>query len=343
MTPKNKTRKRPLKDKTVKAEKRHSRELQLRLHAMMKRIRLFEEKIAALYPEREMKCPVHLCIGQEAIAAGVCANLKKEDYVFSNHRGHGHAIAKGAAMEPLMAEFYGKTTGCSRSKGGSMHIIDVEHGLLGTSAIVGGGIPMGVGAALASKIRGENRITAIFFGDGASEEGAFYESFNFASLHRLPVIFVCENNFYATNSHQTARQFACRIHDAAGIFDSPGVCVDGNDVLAVYDAAKTATERARNGWGPALIEAKTYRWKGHVGPEADHEKGLRPMDELLKWMERCPIANFERHLLKEKTATPKKLIGVAEVISKEVDAAVTFAKESPYPEPSELFEHVYSV
>jgi pyruvate dehydrogenase E1 component alpha subunit len=171
-----------------------TKKILLDLYKSMLRIRMFEEKIVDLYPEQEMKCPVHLCIGQEAIAAGVCQHLEKGDYVFSNHRGHGHCLAKGTKMRPLMAEFYGKATGCSGGKGGSMHIIDIENGILGTSAIVGGGIPMGVGAALAASIRGEDSVTAVFFGDGAFDEGAFYESFNFATLKRLPVVFVCENN-----------------------------------------------------------------------------------------------------------------------------------------------------
>ena len=186
------------------------------LFKSMLRIRLFEEKIVELYPEQEMRCPVHLCIGQEAIAAGVSLHLENEDYVFSNHRGHGHAIAKGADMAPLMAEFYGKATGCSKGKGGSMHIIDVDKGMLGTSAIVGGGIPMGVGAALASHIKRDKKITVIYFGDGAADEGVFYESMNFASLKKLPVVFICENNYYATNSHQKARHPTCEISTGAG-------------------------------------------------------------------------------------------------------------------------------
>jgi pyruvate dehydrogenase E1 component alpha subunit len=320
----------------------YSSALQIQLYTAMLRIRLFEEKIVALYPEQEMKCPVHLCIGQEAIAAGICANLEKRDYVFSNHRGHGHSLAKGAGMKPLMAEFYGKATGCSKGKGGSMHIVDVPNGLLGTSAIVGGGIPMAVGSALASKIKGEQSITAVFFGDGAFEEGAFYESFNISARKRLPVIFVCENNFYATNSHQRARQFACKISSSAIAFDAPGVCIDGNDVLSAYKAGKDAAQRARNNGGPTLIEATTYRWKGHVGPDTDHEKGCRPKDELLEWIKKCPIGRFEKHLLETGILDANALIAITEEIGIEVDDAVKFAKESPYPDVSELLTQVYS-
>ncbi|MBI5492180.1 MAG: thiamine pyrophosphate-dependent dehydrogenase E1 component subunit alpha [Deltaproteobacteria bacterium] len=319
-----------------------TRKLLVEMYSVMLRIRMFEERVVDLYPEQEMKCPVHLYIGQEAIAAGVCLNLKKEDYLFSNHRGHGHCLAKGSAMGPLMAEFYGKKSGCSRGKGGSMHIIDVENGILGTSAIVGGGIPMGVGAALASTMRGEDRVTAIFFGDGAYDEGAFYEAFNFASLKKLPVVFICENNFYATNSHQSARQPGCRISDAAAAFDAHGVCVDGNDVIAVYKASQDAVTRARRGGGPSLIEAKTYRWKGHVGHEEDHPKGCRPKEELDYWKERDPLKVFREMLLKRDVMTASELDEIGASIKQELDAAVRFAKESPYPDEDELLKDVYS-
>jgi pyruvate dehydrogenase E1 component alpha subunit len=289
-----------------------------------------------------MKCPVHLCIGQEAIASGVAINLNKNDYLFSNHRGHGHYLAKGGAMRPLMAEFYGRTTGCSKGKGGSMHIVDVEAGILGTSAIVGGGIPMGVGAALASSMRGDGRVTAVFFGDGAYDEGVFYESFNFAALKNLPVVFVCENNLYATNSHQSARQPVCKIADSAKTFGAPGICVDGNDALAVYGAALEAVERARSGGGPTLIEALTYRWKGHVGPETDFEKGCRPEEELNQWLKRCPVKNFKKNLMESGLLTEAAEKNITDKILAEIDDAVSFALESPLPEKAALYEDLYS-
>lgn len=319
-----------------------AKNLAARLYSAMLRIRLFEERIVALYPEQEMKCPVHLCIGQEAVATGVCLNLEKKDYVFSNHRGHGHCLAKGSAMGPLLAEFYGKKTGCSSGKGGSMHIVDVENGILGTSAIVGGGIPMGVGAALASSLRNDGLVTVIFFGDGASEEGVFYESFNFAALKKLPVVFVCENNFYATNSPQAARQASCRISSTAAAFDAHGVCIDGNDVTAVYEAAKSAVAQARNGGGPSLIEAITYRWKGHVGTTADYEQGCRPKEELFDWLERCPIKRFKTLIRDSGAMTEIEMDETASLINREIDAAVAFAKESPYPEASDLLTNVYA-
>ncbi len=315
---------------------------QLALYISMLRIRLFEERIVALYPDQEMKCPVHLCIGQEAIASGVAANLTREDYLFSNHRGHGHYLAKGGAMRPLMAEFYGRTTGCSSAKGGSMHIIDLDAGIAGTSAIVGGGIPMGVGAALASSLKKDGRVTAILFGDGAYDEGVFYESLNFAALKKLPVIFVCENNLYATNSHQSARQATCKIAGAAEGLGSPGICVDGNDVEAVDSAAAKAIERARSGEGPTLIEATTYRWKGHVGPEADFLKGCRPEEELNEWLEKCPIKNFREKLKKIGILTEAVEKDLRDNITEEIDDALKFALESPLPDKAALYDDVYS-
>jgi len=312
------------------------------LYTSMLRIRLFEEKIVELYPEQEMKCPVHLCIGQEAVAVGVAAVLKREDYLFSNHRGHGHCLAKGMDMKALMAELYLRTTGCSRGKGGSMHLVDTSVSIPGTSAIVGGGIPMAVGAALASAMRGDGRIAVVFFGDGAFDEGVYHESMNFAALRRLPVVFVCENNFYATNSPQDARQPLCRIAESASSYGVPGVCIDGNNVLEVLDASLDAAERARSGKGPTLIEAKTYRWKGHVGPEVDHEKGARPMDELFHWMKRCPVRNFEEALLKAGILDDGQTAAMRENIRKEIDEAVEFSKRSPRPEASDLLTQVYA-
>ncbi|MBI5827171.1 MAG: thiamine pyrophosphate-dependent dehydrogenase E1 component subunit alpha [Deltaproteobacteria bacterium] len=312
------------------------------IYSTMLRIRMFEEKIVELYPEQEMRCPVHLCIGQEAVPAGVCANLHAMDYVFSNHRGHGHCIAKGSGFKPLMAELYGKSTGCSGGKGGSMHLIDTENGVMGTSAIVGGGIPMGVGAALASSMRGEERVTVIFFGDGAYDEGVFHESFNFASLKKLPVVFVCENNFYATNSPQSARQPVCRISESARAFNAPGVCVDGNDAAAVYRASREAVERARKGGGPTLIEAATYRWKGHVGPEEDFEKGFRDREELIHWKGRCPINAFAERLAASDIISRRDMEGLARGIEKELDEAVAYAKKSPYPAEHDLLSDVYA-
>ncbi len=332
-------------DMTIGEEelKKIPRNTLLELYTTMLTIRMFEEKIVELYPAQEMKCPVHLCIGQEAIAAGVCQDLRRDDYIFSNHRGHGHCLAKGASMKAMMAEFYGRATGCSRGKGGSMHIVDTARGILGTSAIVGGGIPMGVGSALASRLRGDNKVSVVFFGDGAYDEGVFYESFNFASLKKLPVVFVCENNFYATNSPQSSRQSSCEIANSAAAFGAPGICLDGNNVLEVYNVALEAIGNARSGGGPSLIEARTYRWKGHVGPEVDYEKGARSKEELLYWMKKCPVKNFERGLRDTGIITESELDAIPQAIMAELDKAVSFAIESPYPGPEALYEDLYRI
>lgn len=300
-------------------------------------IRLFEERIAGLYSEQEIKCPVHLCTGQEAIAAGVCIHLRKEDYIFSTHRSHGHCIAKGMDLNSIAAELYGKAAGCSRGLGGSMHLADPENGIPGTTAIVGGCIPLAVGAALSSKIKKQDRISAAFFGDGAVDNGVFHESLNFASLKKLPVIFVCENNFYATNSPQKARQPDVNIADRAAGYGMPGRCVDGNDVTQIYKIAEEAVQRARAGGGPTLLEFKTYRWKAHVGPNPDIETGCRPADEYASWIKKCPVERLARHLIESSIVFDKDLSD----IEKKVEESIEFAKKSPFPEPAKLLDHVY--
>ncbi|MBI5892286.1 MAG: thiamine pyrophosphate-dependent dehydrogenase E1 component subunit alpha [Deltaproteobacteria bacterium] len=317
-------------------------ELLIQMYSTMLKIRMFEEKIIEVYPVQDMQCPVHLCIGEEAIAAGVCLNLKKEDYIFSTHRNHGHCVAKGSDMKLMMAEFYGKKTGYSKGKGGSMHMVDPENGILGTSAIVGGAIPLAVGTALASAMKKDGRVSAAFFGDGAAEEGTFHESLNFASLKKLPVVFVCENNFYATNSYISARQPHNDIAKKAESYLIPSVQIDGNDVVAVYEEARKAVERARAGKGPSFIECRTYRWKGHVGPDCDYEKGCRPKEELDVWMDRCPVKTFEDFILKNKSISEKELQQLKANIAKELDNAVSYGRTSPLPDDKELFEDVYA-
>jgi pyruvate dehydrogenase E1 component alpha subunit len=318
-----------------------SKDTLIGLYRTMLRIRLFEEKIVELYPAQEMMTPVHLYIGQEAVAAGVISNLKKQDYIFSNHRSHGHCIAKGSDFKGIMAELYGKKTGCSKGKGGSMHLVDVERGILGTTAIVGAGIPMAVGTALASQMKGDGLVTVAFFGDGAADEGVFHESLNFASLKKLPVVFVCENNFYATNSPLKARHSTCHIAGSSPAYNMPGVCVDGNDPVRVYKEAEGAVKRARRGDGPTLIEANTYRWKGHVGPETDFEKGSRPKKELIEWMERCPIKSFGELLKKGSVMSEEDMAREKRDIERELDEAVDFAKKSPWPKTEELLKDLY--
>lgn len=310
------------------------------LYTMLK-IRRFEEKIIELYPEQEIKTPVHLCIGQEAIAAGVCENLNKDDYVFSTHRNHGHYIAKGIDIKLLMAELYGKVTGCSRGKGGSMHPVAPECGILGTSAIVSGGIPLAVGTSLASRFKKNKRVSVTFFGDGAVDEGTFYESLSFSSLKKLPVVFVCENNFYATNSAQLARQPLDNISKRAESYGIPGYAIDGNDVLGIYRLAEETVNKARDGLGPTLIECRTYRWKGHVGPECDYEKGCRPKKELEEWMEKCPVEIYKNFLVKNKVISASEFQDMVKEADENIESAVRFAKESPFPEECELVQDVY--
>jgi len=317
------------------------RSVLLGLLSKMLLIRRFEEKIIEVYSLQDMKTPVHLYIGEEAIASAVCMSLEKHDYVTTTHRSHGHCLAKGMDPKPLLAEFYGRETGCCKGKGGSMHPVDPDNGIMGTSAIVGGGIALAVGSALAAKMRKTDSVSVPFFGDGASDEGIFHESLNFASLKKLPVVFICENNFYATNSHQSARQPHCDVAKRAEGYGIPGFQVDGNDALEVYRVSKEAIQRARNGEGPSLIECKTYRWKGHVGPDCDHEKGCRPKQELEDWMEKCPVEAYKNYLFDNKVLDEAELNGMLKKIDADIESALKFAKESPFPKEEELLTDVY--
>lgn len=312
-------------------------------YAMMARIRKFEEKVAELLEDDEIKCPTHLYIGQEAIAAGVCVNLQKGDYIFSTHRSHGHYIAKGGSLKLMMAELYGKKTGCSRGKGGSMHIVAEEVGFLGSSSVVGGNIPLAVGAALASNIRQNTHVSVAFFGDGATDEGIFHECLNFASLHKLPVIFVCENNFFSTHLPLSLRQPGDNIYHKAEMYMMPGIRVDGNNVIEVIQASEKAIEGARNGKGPALIECRTFRWRAHVGPWLDVDVGFRRKEEVEKWMKRCPIKACEKVLIERGDLSEREISHIYKEIDEEIEEALVFAKESPFPDESELIEDVFKI
>lgn len=311
------------------------------MYLTMLRIRQFEEMVADLILQGEINCPTHLYIGQEAIATGVCANLRQDDYVFSTHRSHGHYIAKGGDTKALMAELYGKVTGCSQGRGGSMHLASAEIGLAGSSAIVAGTIPLAVGAALAFARQKTDRISVAFFGDGAASEGVFYESLNFASLQKLPVVFICENNLYSTHMPISACQADANIYQKAEVFCLPGVRVDGNNVMAVFETARKAIEDARHGKGPTLIECLTYRWRGHVGPSDDLDKGLRSKEELDAWMAKCPIKALAPILLKHDIISESEKKQIDESIEREVAEALAFARASPYPEEGGLFNHVF--
>jgi len=292
---------------------------------MMILIRKFEEKLVELYPEQEIRTPVHLYIGQEAVATGVCSALSEEDYIFTTHRSHGHYLAKGGDVKALMAELYGKETGCSRGHGGSMHVFDLNKGILGSSGIVAGSISLALGSAMSSVIRDDKRVSVCFFGDGAVEEGVFSESLNLAALYKLPVLFVCENNRYATNSELSNRQPLDTIYKRADAFGIPGKRIDGNDVFEVYQAAAEAVRRARDGEGPSLLECMTYRWKGHVGPGED----TRDANEVSQWKSNCPITKLKQ--VASKSCQIEDTASIENEINCIIDGAVQFAKESVFP------------
>lgn len=310
------------------------------LYRAMLRIRLTEESLAAMIEHGEIGCPTHLYSGQEAVAAGVCSVLRPDDYVFGAHRSHGHYLAKGGGLRELVAEVLGKSTGCSRGRGGSMHLVAPEVGVLGTVPIVAATIPIAVGAALASKLRRDGRVTVSFFGDGATEEGTYHEAMNLAAVYRLPVILVCENNLYASHLHLLERRAKDNILDGAQAHGMPGMCVDGNDVVAVHDAAATAVERARDGNGPAFLECRTYRWRGHVGASLDADVGVRRRDELPQWRSKDPLLRARQQLL-SGGVREQELTDIERELCREVEDAIQFARSSPFPDASELHDHLF--
>jgi TPP-dependent pyruvate/acetoin dehydrogenase alpha subunit len=318
-----------------------SKDKQLALYTTMKTIRLFEERISDLYARGQIPGLVHLYIGEEAVAAGVCAVLQEDDYITSTHRGHGHVIAKGAELNPMMAELYGKKTGYCKGKGGSMHIADMTLGILGANGIAGGGLPIAVGAGWSAKWRGTDQVAVCFFGDGSSNNGAFHESLNLASVHRLPVIFVCENNLYGISVCQAKHQAITDVAVRATAYDMPGVVVDGNDVTAVFLAAEKAVKRARAGEGPTLVECKTYRWRGHHEGDPNQGARYRTREEIDVWKNKCPIERFARQMVSNRTATAKKLEAIDREITGRIDAAVVYAETSEFPAYEEMFEDVY--
>ena len=318
-----------------------SREVLGELYRVMLRIQKVELKVAELYHHDEMKTPINLCLGQEAVAAGVCLNLKTDDYVFSNHRGHGHYIAKGGGVKAMVAELYNRETGCSRGRGGSMHLIDTAVGLLGSSAIVGGCIPLATGAALGSVIKQDKRVSVAFFGDAAVEEGAIYESINFAMLKKLPVVYVCENNLYAVSSPLGKRQARDDIYRRFEGMSIPGYRVDGNNVIEVYRTAGKAVEHARRGGGPSFMECRTYRLRDHQGTGSGVEVGYRTQAEIDTWAARCPVKNYERFLIEQKIMTASEIEEIATAINREVGEAFEFAQTSPLPGEDEVLDYLY--
>ena len=297
----------------------------------MIRIRRVQMAIESRYLENEMQTPVHLCIGQEAVAVGVCANLEKNDYINSTHRGHGHYLAKGGNLRTLIAELYGRESGCSRGRGGSMHLVAAQAGHYGSSSIVGGGIPIGTGMGLAIKMRKRNNVSVIFFGDGAADEGVLYESINFAVLKKLPVIFILENNQYSVCSPNSARQTGDNIFHSMPARLLMTKIVNGNDVLHVYDSANKAVSRARMGRGPSFIECRTYRIRGHAGCEAQDIAGYRPVEEIEFWKALCPVAAFQRKLLKKNLITLNEIKKMEKKIGDQIKDAFDFARQAPLP------------
>ncbi|MDK2782573.1 MAG: acetoin:2,6-dichlorophenolindophenol oxidoreductase subunit alpha [Thermococcaceae archaeon] len=310
------------------------------MYETMVKIREHEERVAELFARGKIPGFVHLYTGEEAVATGVMAHLSKDDFIASTHRGHGHFIAKGGDIKASMAELFGKATGICKGKGGSMHIADLDIGELGANGIVGGGIPHAVGAALGIKLNGLDNVAVAFFGDGASNQQNFHEAINIAAIWKLPVIFVCENNLYQISLPYSRQQTIKSVAERAAAYGIPGVSVDGQDVFAVYEVAKEAIERARNGEGPTLIEAKTYRFRGHF--EGDPQV-YRSKEEVEWWKQnKDPIVIFERTVLEKGLLTKEELDEVREKVKKEIEEAIKFAEESPWPKPEELLEDVFA-
>lgn len=303
----------------------------------MVRIRKFEEKVYLLFLEGKVLGTIHQYQGQEAVAVGVCRALRRDDYLTSTHRPHGHCIAKGVSLNSMMAELFAKSTGCCKAKGGSMHMGDIAVGAIPAIAIVAGGVTLAAGMGLAYKFQKSDRVVACFFGDGAVNEGAFHEGVNLAAIKKLPVIFVCENNFYAASTPMQLTT-PVGIAERAAAYGMPGVVVDGNDAAAVYEATRAAVERARSGGGPTLIECQTYRTVGHSRGDPG---AYRPKEEVELWKQKDPIERLRRSLLADGAATASDLAAIDGEVEGEIEAAVAFADESPAPRPEDALLHVY--
>jgi acetoin:2,6-dichlorophenolindophenol oxidoreductase subunit alpha len=312
------------------------------MYRKMLRIRRVQERIESLYLKDHMKTPIHLCIGQEAIAVGFCHALHGGDYVSSNHRSHGHYLAKGGDLKALIAELHGRETGCSKGFGGSMHVIDTSVGHLGSSSIVGGGIPLGTGMALASKMQGSEKISVVFFGDGAADEGVLYESINFAMLKKLPVVYVLENNKWSVCSPVSSRQVGKNVfHKGASPENLLTAIIDGNDLEVVYETALKAINRARCGEGPSFIECDTYRILGHAGCKSQDPGAYRNAREVEEWRRKCPIALQKKRLHEEGILSGNQENKMEEEIKTELDEAFAFAMESPLPAADDLNRHIF--
>ena len=314
------------------------------LYSEMLRIRMIEEELVRRYSEQEMRCPVHFSIGQEAIAVGVCQTLRQEDSVLSGHRSHAHYLARGGDLKRMICELYGKAAGCSSGKGGSMHLIDRSVNFLGSTSIVAGTIPVAVGVAFANKLKKSSGTVVMFFGDAATEEGLFYESANFASLHKLPILFVCENNLYSVYSPLEVRQSSLRknhlLAESLGIKARGGL--DGNDVPAVYEAVQSAMDSIRSEVGPVFLEFNTYRWLEHCGPSYDNDIGYRTDEEFQKWKRKDPLEVLEKRMKILSSGCEDFKETERKRFQSEVSEAISCAKEAPFPAEQTLSEGVYA-
>ena len=315
-------------------------EKQLEMLRSMQTIRRFEERASDDYQAGAIYGVVHCYIGEEAVAVGVCAALNGDDQIISTHRGHGHCLAKGANLNRMMAELYGRQTGYCKGKGGSMHIADFSIGMLGANGIVAGGIPIVTGAGLAAQLEGKGRVAVSFFGDGASNAGPFHESINIAATWKLPMLYVCENNLYSAGTIAADTLALSDVAARAAGYGIPGVVVDGNDVMAVYEAAEAAVNRARAGQGPSLIECKTYRWRGHT--ERPGQEDPRPKEEIEEWRQRDPINRFATSLMEHGLLTEEAWQKMDAEILKAIEDAVKFSEESPFPEPEAAVEDIFA-
>ncbi|MFH2060676.1 MAG: thiamine pyrophosphate-dependent dehydrogenase E1 component subunit alpha [Pseudomonadota bacterium] len=318
------------------------KKIKLNLYQSVLRIRMIEEAVAHRYTEWEMRCPVHLCVGQEAVGAAVGMVLRKEDFVVSTHRSHGHYLGKGGSLNQMIAEFYGKATGCSSGKGGSMHLIDMDAGFMGSTAIVGGTIPVGVGLGLSIALNGTDQVSCVFLGDGSTEEGVFYEAVNFAVLKKLPVLFICENNLYSVYSHVSKRQPEGRkIHRMVEAFGCRVDSGDGNDALDVYVKTNQAVEHIRTQGGPYFIEFSTYRWREHCGPNYDNTCGYRSEEEFLEFKKQDPVKKLEDNLMDKGEIDQIGINNLTAQIQKEIDAAFEFAQKSDFPDGTHTFNQLF--
>ena len=308
------------------------------LYLSMKKIRAFETTAMDVFAEGKIPGFVHLYIGEEAVATGVCSHLRDDDYITSTHRGHGHIIAKGGDLKYMMAELFGKSTGYCKGKGGSMHIADASKGILGANGIVGAGHNISAGAGLSAKYRGTDQVCVCFFGDASTNQGTFHESLNLASIWKLPVIFVCENNNYGISMSQERHQAIKNVADRGAAYGIPGITVDGNDVFAVAEAAEEAVKRARSGLGPTLLECKTYRHRGHF--EGD-PGSYKPAEEQAEWLEKDPINRLASYMKENDILTEQGIRELDAAIDSEIEAAVKFALESPEPELFRAVEDIY--